>query len=143
MNFGLGRLVLAEADINMPGVVAPELLDPDLEVDHRADIYALGLILYRMLAGRRAFSGATALEAESRNLSLKRIPYLTDPQWRALFLEFPDRFMGGTDTFSPERWYYVVDHAKWTRSWLDDLPSELAQKIAYLNAEALLAARGR
>jgi len=53
MNFGLGRLMLAEADINMPGVVAPELLDPDLEVDHRADIFALGVLLYEMLVGER------------------------------------------------------------------------------------------
>jgi hypothetical protein len=66
-----------------------------------------------------------------------------DPQWRALFLDFPDRFMVGTDTFSPERWYYVVDHAQWSRKWLEDLPPEIARQIAYLNAEALLAARDR
>ena len=33
-------------------------------------------------------------------------------EWRALFTEFPDRFMVGTDTFTPERWYYVVEHAQ-------------------------------
>ena len=53
MNFGLGRIVLANTDVNMPGVVAPELLDPDLEVDHRADIFALGVLLYEMLVGGR------------------------------------------------------------------------------------------
>ena len=44
------------------------------------------------------------------------------PEWRAVFTEFPDRFMVGTDTFTPERWHYVVEHARWSRQWLADLP---------------------
>lgn len=59
--------------------------------------------------------------------------------WRALFERFPDRFMVGTDTYTPERWYYVGSHADWTRAWLADLPEDLAQRIAYKNAEALAA----
>jgi hypothetical protein len=67
-----------------------------------------------------------------------------EPEWRALFEEFPDRFMVGTDTFSPERWYYVREHAAWTRIWLEDLPDDLAQNIAWRNAESLVeAARTR
>ena len=61
-----------------------------------------------------------------------------DPAWRKLFEEFPDRFMVGTDTFAPERWLYVVDHAQWSRGWIADLPAELGKNIAYRNAEALL-----
>jgi predicted TIM-barrel fold metal-dependent hydrolase len=55
--------------------------------------------------------------------------------WRALFLEFPDRFMVGSDTFTPERWPYVVEHARWARRWLADLPPEVAEKIAWRNGE--------
>jgi len=62
-----------------------------------------------------------------------------DPEWRKLFLKFPDRFTVGTDTFAPERWYYVGEHAKWTRGWLKSLPADLADRIAYKNAEALAA----
>jgi len=58
-------------------------------------------------------------------------------EWRALFIEFPDRFMVGTDTFTPERWFFVKEHASWTRSWLADLPLPLAERIAWRNAEAL------
>jgi len=58
-------------------------------------------------------------------------------EWRALFTEFPDRFMVGTDTFTPERWFYVVEHASWSRAWLADLPPPLAERIAWRNAEAL------
>ena len=59
------------------------------------------------------------------------------PGWRAAFLEFPDRFMVGTDTFTPERWHYVVEHARWSRQWLADLPREVAERIAWKNGEAL------
>jgi len=63
-----------------------------------------------------------------------------DAGWRALFTEFPDRVLLGTDTFTPERWYYVGEHARWSREWLATLPAELAERIAWRNGEALLAA---
>lgn len=61
-----------------------------------------------------------------------------DPQWLAAFEEFPDRFMIGTDTFAPERWYYIKEHADYSRAWLASLPTELAQNIGYRNAEKML-----
>jgi hypothetical protein len=60
-------------------------------------------------------------------------------EWRAAFTEFPDRFTVGTDTFTPERWHYVGEHAKWTRAWLSDLPTPLAERIGWRNGEALFA----
>jgi hypothetical protein len=63
-----------------------------------------------------------------------------DPAWKAVFQAFPDRFMLGTDTFTPERWYYVVEHAEAARRWLADLPPEVAERIAYKNGEALFGA---
>ena len=62
-------------------------------------------------------------------------------EWRAVFTEFPDRFTVGTDTFTPERWHYIVEHANWSRAWLADLPPALAERIAWRNGEALFAAR--
>ncbi|MFM7506908.1 MAG: amidohydrolase family protein [Rubrivivax sp.] len=63
-----------------------------------------------------------------------------DAGWRALFTEFPDRVLLGTDTFTPERWYYVGEHARWSREWLATLPADLAERIAWKSGEALLAA---
>lgn len=60
--------------------------------------------------------------------------------WREAFMNFPDRFVVGTDTFTPERWYYVVEHANWTRAWLADLPRDVAERIAYRNGETLFTA---
>ena len=61
-----------------------------------------------------------------------------DTAWRELFEAFPDRFMVGTDTFTPERLHYIPEHAAWTRAWLAELPAPLAEAIAWRNAEALL-----
>jgi hypothetical protein len=58
-------------------------------------------------------------------------------EWRAAFLEFPDRFMVGTDTYVPERWHDVPEHAAWSRGWLADLPADVAERIAWKNGEAL------
>ena len=59
--------------------------------------------------------------------------------WLPVFKEFPDRFMVGTDTFAPERWYYVSDHAEFSRKWISTLPEELIERIAYKNAEDMIA----
>ncbi len=63
-----------------------------------------------------------------------------DPAWREAFLEFPDRFLVGTDTFTPERWHYVVEHARWSREWLSSLPPAVAEQIAWKNGERLFGA---
>lgn len=61
-------------------------------------------------------------------------------EWRAAFLEFPDRFLVGTDTFTPERWHYIGEHARWSREWLADLPEAVAARIAWKNGETLFGA---
>jgi hypothetical protein len=60
-----------------------------------------------------------------------------DAAWRKVFMEFPDRFMVGTDTYTPERWHYVGEHAAWSRAWLSDLPRDVAEQIAWKNGERL------
>ena len=60
-----------------------------------------------------------------------------DAAWRAVFLEFPDRFMVGTDSYTPERWHYIAEHADWSRKWLADLPREVAERIAWKNGDSL------
>ena len=60
-----------------------------------------------------------------------------DADWRAAFLEFPDRFMVGSDSFTPERWHYVGEHANWSRQWLADLPKDVAEHIAWKNGERI------
>ena len=58
--------------------------------------------------------------------------------WLPVFQAFPDRFMVGTDTFAPERWYYVADHADFSREWISTLPEELIDGLAFRNAEKMI-----
>jgi hypothetical protein len=61
-------------------------------------------------------------------------------EWRAILLEFPDRFMIGTDTYAPESWNVISSNATSVRAWLAELPVEVAERIAYKNGEAVLTA---
>jgi hypothetical protein len=63
-----------------------------------------------------------------------------DPAWRALFLRHPDRFMVGTDTWVTSRWADLPESISAVRGWLNQLPREVAEKIAFKNAERLFGA---
>jgi predicted TIM-barrel fold metal-dependent hydrolase len=60
-----------------------------------------------------------------------------DTEWRELFLDFPDRFVVGTDTWVNSRWNVLEETARFTRRWLRRLPADVAEKIAYRNGERL------
>ena len=72
MDFGISRSFAADATatgaiIGTPAYMAPEQAEGRV-ADHRADIYAFGLILYEMVTGKAAFTGDTAI-----TLALKQI----------------------------------------------------------------------
>ena len=62
------------------------------------------------------------------------------PEWRALFLAHPDRFVVGSDTWINERWERYGAIMAHYRGWLAQLPRDVAAKIAYGNGERLFAA---
>lgn len=56
------EITIANSVMGTPAFMAPEQTVNAAGVDHRADIYSLGVTLYVMLTGRVPFEGATALE---------------------------------------------------------------------------------
>jgi tRNA A-37 threonylcarbamoyl transferase component Bud32 len=56
---GGGKLTGTGMAVGTPAYMAPEQAAADPNVDHRADLYALGLVAYEMLAGHPPFQGAT------------------------------------------------------------------------------------
>jgi amidohydrolase family protein len=60
-----------------------------------------------------------------------------DPAWRAVFLRHPDRFLAGTDTWVTSRWEALPGSVSEVRAYLKQLPPDVAEKIAYKNAERL------
>jgi len=68
-----------------------------------------------------------------------------DPNWRALLTKYGDRFMVGTDTWTVggtytgnERWDAYTQIVRGIRGWLAQLPPDVAEAIAYGNAERFL-----
>jgi hypothetical protein len=59
------------------------------------------------------------------------------PEWRALLLKYPSRFMIGSDTWVNQRWLYYDELMKGYRTWLGDLPADVARKIAWDNGATL------
>ncbi len=60
--------------VGTPGYMAPEQLVGDPLVDARADIYAMGVVAYEMLAGHPPFPGATAHERMVAHLTIAPDP---------------------------------------------------------------------
>ncbi len=59
------------------------------------------------------------------------------PEWRALLLKYPDRFLLGSDTWVNQRWQYYDELMRAYRRWLGDLPPEVARRIAWDNGAGL------
>ena len=86
-----GEMLQTRAAATMPGVVlgTGAYMSPEQargqDVDHRADIFSFGAVLYEMLSGERAFGGGTPADAISAVLT-KEPPELT-PARRELALD--------------------------------------------------------
>lgn len=61
------------------------------------------------------------------------------PEWRAMFEKYPDRFLLGSDTWISERWSSYGSIMADYRSWLKQLPPDIAKQIAHGNAKRLFA----
>jgi tRNA A-37 threonylcarbamoyl transferase component Bud32 len=82
LDFGIAKVAASEADatadpgartqagivMGTPSYMAPEQCLGAAQVDARADLYAVGCILFEMLCGRPPFSGATGMDIIAAHL---------------------------------------------------------------------------
>ena len=60
-----------------------------------------------------------------------------DPRWRKVIEKFPERIMVGSDTWVNGQWDQYDALIDINRQWLSQFPREIAEMIAYKNAEKL------
>lgn len=86
VDFGVSKLVLpgdvatdtlTGSAIGSPAYMSPEQARGDKEIDHRSDLWALGVVLFEMLAGTRPFEGTSPFVVVSEILGA-RIPSVSE-----------------------------------------------------------------
>jgi predicted TIM-barrel fold metal-dependent hydrolase len=155
--FAIGEFHLygADADLPVPRRMVQLAQQYQLLLHAHSDVDAIERLFRQYPAARILWAHSGFERPERIREMLKRHPNLwcdlafrsdhasggkLDAEWRALFLEFPERFLLGTDTYTPERWHFVGEHAGWSRGWLADLPPPVAERIAFRNGDALFGA---
>ena len=143
VDFGLAKAT-SQVEMTDPGVVKGKMsyLSPEAargeEVDSRADIFAVGILLYEMLTGKRLFYGETDYQTVElvRNAKIPPLrpqnpqvePELEDIVRKALAKRKEDRFQSATDLqdalaqYSYSRGLKVIsrDIAELVRQCLED-----------------------
>ena len=59
------------------------------------------------------------------------------PEWRAMLLKYPTRFLIGSDTWVNQRWLSYDALMQGYRAWLGGLPADVARQIGWGNGAAL------
>ena len=152
---GIGEFHLygEDAELKVPRRMVALAREQGLLLHAHSDVDAIERLLRQWPEARVLWAHAGFDRPEAVREVLRRHPRLwcdlafrgdhasgnqVDPAWRAAFDEFPDRFMIGTDTFTPERWHFIAEHARFSRAWLGNLPPALAERIGWRNAQTLV-----
>jgi hypothetical protein len=104
------RLIWAHTGIGGPPVARVEAL----------------LAKYQLLMGELSYRPGLTCEGEK-----------LCPEWRALLVKYPTRFMIGSDTWINQRWLEYDGLMQGYRAWLGELPPDVAQRIGWENGAAL------
>jgi serine/threonine-protein kinase len=74
---GRQQLTTAGVALGTPAYMAPEQASADPHVDHRADLYAVGVLGYELLAGRPPFTGTSSQEVLAAHVTQAPVPLAT------------------------------------------------------------------
>ena len=62
------------AMLGTPAYMAPEQMQDSKRVDHRADVYSLGVLLYELITGQRPYDGASVVEIFQAIMRAEHLP---------------------------------------------------------------------
>lgn len=159
---GIGEFHLYDS-ANANGAIARRLMilaeEKDLAVLAHVDDAAIDLLMahtptqgrnLRLIWAHTGIGGAPAARVDALFARYPRLmgelsyrPGLTCengklcPEWRQLLLKYPTRFMIGSDTWVNQRWQYYDDLMQGYRTWLGDLPPDVARRVAWDNGASL------
>jgi serine/threonine protein kinase len=146
-DFGVAKVVEEEATLDLTGTAAavgtPEYMAPEQtgkNIDHRVDIYALGIVFYEMITGRRPFEADTPLAVIVKQAS--------DP------LPRPSQFMPGLPDVvekvlikvlakKPEDRYQSMGEFAKVLEGLATAQQQATAKVPVKNVEAYFPAQGK
>lgn len=140
-DFGIARLASMSETLTgsqlmgTPAYMSPEQIEGRKDIDHRADIYALGILLFHMLAGRPPFQG----DSPSRVM----FQHLTEPppdlrEFRPDAPEALQRALAKALAKQPEeRYNSALEFVRAVEEALQSLvPEALSQEVAPLPYES-------
>jgi TatD related DNase len=159
---GIGEFHLYDSQ-NANGAVAAKLMklaeEKDLAVLGHVDDAAIDLLMaHTPSKGQKAkliwaHTGIGGALPERVRSLMRKYPHLMgelsyrpgltadngqlSPEWRSLILEFPSRFLIGSDTWVNQRWQYYEELMRGYRVWLGGLPPHVAAQVAWGNGAAL------
>jgi Tol biopolymer transport system component/tRNA A-37 threonylcarbamoyl transferase component Bud32 len=93
--------------LGTPAYMAPEQIAGDGHVDHRADIYSVGVMAYELLTGRPPFDGETRQDVLSAHLT--NAPALLSTHRPDVPRELSDLVMKCLEKRAAERWQSAED----------------------------------
>jgi tRNA A-37 threonylcarbamoyl transferase component Bud32 len=130
LDFGIAKVTSNPANssrtrtgivMGTPQYMSPEQCEGRSSIDHRTDIYALGIVLYQMLTGRVPFGGESFGEVLVQQMAIPPLaPSLLAPQ------------------ISPHVEQVVLKalekRAEHRYAWMDDMVAALHDPVAYVEA---------
>jgi len=75
MDFGIAimagekRLTATGTNVGSPWYMSPEQIRHPMEIDHRSDVYSIGIVLYEILTGDIPFDGDTDYEIKDKQIN--------------------------------------------------------------------------
>jgi len=99
---GRSRVTTAGVALGTPAYMAPEQAVADPHVDHRADVYALGVVGYEMLAGEPPFTGATPQQVLAAHVT--EVPRHVTARRQGVPAALADAIMRCLEKKAADRW---------------------------------------